>query len=96
MIKENDKVLAFIQKCNWEIKENALFKKYTFSNFSLAIEFINQIAEISEENNHHPKLVNNYNSVEVFWTTNDVGYITPKDVELAKNCDNIYIKNKGT
>jgi len=95
MIKENNKVLAFIKKHNWEIKENALFKKYTFSNFSLAIEFINQIAELSEENNHHPKLVNMYNSVEIFWTTNDVGYITSKDMELAKNCDNTYLKNKG-
>ena len=94
MRQENNKVLAFIKKRNWEIKENALFKKYTFSNFSLAIEFINQIAELSEENNHHPKLVNMYNSVEIFWTTNDVGYITPKDMELAKNCDNIYLKNK--
>jgi 4a-hydroxytetrahydrobiopterin dehydratase len=93
MTKNNNKVLEFVKKYNWQIKDNALFKKYTFSNFSLAINFINQIAVLSEENNHHPKLVNNYNLVEVFWTTNDVGNITQKDIELAKHCDHRYLKN---
>tara|TARA_B100001287_G_C22679768_1_gene529693 strand:- start:1930 stop:2229 length:300 start_codon:yes stop_codon:yes gene_type:complete len=98
MTKERSNVLEFIKNHSWEIKENALYKKYIFSSFSLAIKFINQVAEVSKANSHHPKLINSYNSVEVFWITNDVGYITETDVELAKKCDYLnemnFLKNE--
>ena len=88
---EKNKVYEFLKRHNWSIELESLYKKYIFSNFSSAISFINEIANISEEKDHHPKLVNNYNIVEVFWITNDVGYITEKDIELAKNCDKRYL-----
>tara|TARA_Y100001933_G_scaffold263567_1_gene325543 strand:+ start:1338 stop:1634 length:297 start_codon:yes stop_codon:yes gene_type:complete len=88
---EKNKVYEFLKRHNWSIELEFLYKKYIFSNFSSAISFINEIANISEEKDHHPKLVNNYNIVEVFWITNDVGYITEKDIELAKNCDKTYL-----
>ena len=62
MTKERSNVLEFIKNHSWEIKENALYKKYIFSSFSLAIKFINQVAEVSKANSHHPKLINSYNS----------------------------------
>ena len=88
---EKNKVYEFLKRHNWSIEMESLYKKYTFLNFSSAISFINEIANISEEKDHHPKLVNNYNIVEVFWITNDVGYITEKDIVLAKNCDKRYL-----
>jgi 4a-hydroxytetrahydrobiopterin dehydratase len=92
MTQKSNKTLDFVKRNDWELKLKSLYKNYTFLNFSSAISFINDIADISEEKNHHPKLVNSYNSVEVFWTTNDVGYITELDIELAEKSDNLYLK----
>ncbi|CAK6513467.1 MAG: hypothetical protein IRF12RH_04525 [Rickettsia helvetica] len=33
-----------------------LYKKYKFSNFIKAMEFVNKIAEIAEQEAHHPDL----------------------------------------
>jgi 4a-hydroxytetrahydrobiopterin dehydratase len=74
----------------WEINENKLYKKFKFSNFLEAIKFINQVAVISESQNHHPTLMNSYNIVEIWLCTHDQNNeITSKDDELAQKIDEI-------
>jgi 4a-hydroxytetrahydrobiopterin dehydratase len=74
----------------WEIHENKLNKKFKFSNFLEAMEFINQVAKIANLLNHHPTLMNSYNMVEIWLCTHDQNNeITSKDHELAQKIDEI-------
>jgi len=41
----------------WEFKNNAIHKIFTFESYLNSIAFINRLAEIAEENNHHPDMV---------------------------------------
>ena len=68
----------------WETKENKLYKKFIFADFTQAIQFINQVAEFATLINHHPSILNNYNVVEIYLCTHDENnQITAKDHQLA-------------
>jgi ribonuclease HI len=72
----------------WKIVDDQLYKKFTFDDFSDAVAFINQVATVAEELNHHPRLQNVYNTVEIWLSTHDAGdKVTVKDKDLAHKID---------
>ena len=77
----------------WIEKSNQLYKKFIFKDFKQAWKFLEHIAVLSEKHNHHPKIINEYNIVEMYLSTHDAGNsITQKDQELANAIDAISIK----
>ncbi len=73
----------------WKIIDGSLCKEFEFENFVKAIEFINKIAEIAEEQKHHPVLTNSYNYLKIELKTHDINGISDKDFKLAKTIDNL-------
>ena len=39
----------------WELIDGRLMAEYEFEDFSLAKQFVDAVAELSEQENHHPK-----------------------------------------
>ena len=74
----------------WIIKNNILYNKFSFTTFMNAFSFMNIIADQSETVNHHPKIINEYSTVEIELFTHSSSSITDKDFSLAKFIDNIY------
>ena len=74
----------------WTESDNKLNREFKFKDFNEAISFINRIAVVSEESNHHPEIYNVYNKVIISLCTHDQGsVITDKDYDLAKKIDDI-------
>jgi len=72
----------------WQEKDNSLYKKYSFKDFSEAFAFMTRVALIAEKMNHHPKWTNVWNTVEVWLSTHDAGNtVTDKDRKLAEKMD---------
>jgi 4a-hydroxytetrahydrobiopterin dehydratase len=72
----------------WEEKENTLYKKFKFQNFSEAFAFMTRVALEAEKMDHHPKWTNVYNELEIWLNTHDAGdVVTEKDRKLAKKID---------
>ena len=72
----------------WEEKNNTLYKKFEFKNFSEAFAFMTRVAIEAEKMNHHPLWTNVYNKVEIWLSTHDAGdIITDKDKKLAAKID---------
>lgn len=67
----------------WEQKDNAIERSFKFDSFLDAISFINQIADLAEEADHHPEIFNVYDTVKLTLTTHDAGGLTQKDFDLA-------------
>lgn len=65
----------------------ALRKRFAFKDFKEAWEFMEIVAKVAEEHNHHPEWLNVYNNVDVVLTTHDAKGITTKDVWLATFMD---------
>ena len=74
----------------WEEKNNALYRKFEFSNFSEAFAFMTRVALEAEKMDHHPRWTNVWNTVELWLNTHSAGdIITGKDRELAKKIDKL-------
>ncbi len=74
----------------WEEKNNNLYKKFQFRNFSEAFAFMTRVAIEAEKMNHHPLWMNVYSTVEIWLSTHDSGdIITDKDRKLAVKIDNL-------
>jgi 4a-hydroxytetrahydrobiopterin dehydratase len=74
----------------WEEKDNTLYRKFQFKNFSEAFAFMTRVAMEAEKMDHHPRWTNVWNTVEIWLNTHSAGNIvTEKDHELAKRIDKL-------
>jgi 4a-hydroxytetrahydrobiopterin dehydratase len=72
----------------WEEKNNTLYRKFEFRNFSEAFAFMTRVALEAEKMDHHPDWSNVYNKVEISLSTHSAGdIVTEKDRKLAKKID---------
>lgn len=79
---------------NWKVtNDRFLSKEFKFNNFLEALGFVNDVARISEEVNHHPDIYWNYTKVSIEIKTYDVDQITDKDYDLAQRIDELEIIN---
>jgi len=67
----------------WSLKDGAIGKQYTWPSFPDAIKFVNRIADLAEQADHHPDILINYRRVTLTLSTHSEGGITQKDVDLA-------------
>ena len=72
----------------WTEENNALYRKFTFKDFSEAFSFMTRVAMEAEKMNHHPEWKNVWNTVEIWLSTHDAGdVVTEKDRKLAGRID---------
>jgi 4a-hydroxytetrahydrobiopterin dehydratase len=77
----------------WEEKDNTLYRRFQFINFSEAFAFMTRVAMEAEKMDHHPRWTNVYNTVEVWLSTHDAGNtVTDKDRRLAQRIDTFVVK----
>jgi 4a-hydroxytetrahydrobiopterin dehydratase len=74
----------------WERDRDEIVRTYEFDDYLDAASFLGELAEIAEEENHHPEMILRWAEVEVRFTTHDEGGITEKDIRLAELCDDEY------
>ena len=89
-----DEIQEFIGNSDWRFIEDdgvpQIFRKYEFDNFEQALAFTNMVAEIAEEEGHHPKIITEWGSVSVLWWSHKIKNIHVNDLILAARCDNGY------
>lgn len=73
----------------WSRDGDKIERELEFEDFMAAIDFINRVAPLAEEADHHPELFNVYNQVEIVLTTHDAGGLTQKDFDLAQKIDGV-------
>lgn len=74
----------------WERTGDAIAKTYTFDTFIGGIDFINRIAEIAEEVDHHPDIAVNYRRVTFTLWTHSAGGLTERDFDLAQKIEETF------
>jgi 4a-hydroxytetrahydrobiopterin dehydratase len=75
----------------WTETDNTLYRKFQFRDFSEAFAFMTRVAMLAEQQQHHPKWTNVWNTVEIWLSTHDAGNIvTEKDHILAKAIDSLF------
>lgn len=75
----------------WQEENNKLYRKFKLENFQEAVAFMNRVAAIAEDMNHHPKIHNTYNTVELWLSTHDAGdKVTDLDRQFASRVDDLF------
>ncbi|AKO64494.1 hypothetical protein VI34_06770 [Methylophilales bacterium MBRSG12] len=75
----------------WMIHNELLVKEFVFSTFQDAINFVNAVAKIADEADHHPDIFISYNKVKISLITHDLGEISEKDYSLAKEIESLEV-----
>lgn len=73
----------------WKLDGNAIKKEWQFKDFDEAMAFINRVANLAREQDHHPELYNVYNKVSLRFSTHDAGGLTKRDFKMATAVDKI-------
>jgi 4a-hydroxytetrahydrobiopterin dehydratase len=84
---ELDKALSELP--GWSIKDGAITKTFKHESFAEAIVFVNAVAHLAELANHHPDIDIRYSNITLALVTHDQGGITAKDVNLAREIEDI-------
>lgn len=84
-IKENMKRVP-----EWDLTKNkSIERSFDFDDFTQVIDFVNAVAEIAEEEEHHPEMDIRYNRVRVLLSTHSEGGLTDNDFDLAEKIDTL-------
>lgn len=71
----------------WSLERMRIKKNYKFKDFVAAMVFVNKVAELAENEGHHPDISIHYNQVEITIWTHAVGGLTENDFILAAKID---------
>ena len=88
MTREEVKVLL-PQVPGWELNHDGtgISKRYTFKGFYKTMAFVNAVAWIANQENHHPDMEVGYNYCLIKYTTHAVKGLTKNDFICAAKVD---------
>lgn len=73
----------------WDVEGKSIVRVFEFDDFEQAIDFVNGVAELAEDADHHPDMDIRYNKVRVILSTHSKGGITESDFDLAERLDTL-------
>jgi len=76
---------------DWKIiEEHHLSKSYLFLDFKTALDFVNRVGAVAEEEGHHPDLCLGWGKVDVTIYTHKIRGLTGSDFVMAAKIDQLY------
>ena len=90
---EGEKIQEYLSelKDSWELENNKKIKRtFKFKTFREGIEFVNRVADIAEEENHHPDIHILYTKITLVLTTHAIGGLSENDFIMAAKTDRLY------
>lgn len=89
-VLNDDEVALRLRRLAWEREGDEIVREWRFENFAEAIAFVNRVAEVAEEANHHPDIfVHGWNKVKLSLTNHAAGGLTDTDFAMAVRFDEL-------
>ena len=74
----------------WTIEhEHHLRRLYAFPDFRTALEFVNAVGELAEQQGHHPDILLSWGKVEITIWTHKIDGLTESDFILAAKIEQL-------
>ncbi|HEV2456445.1 MAG TPA: 4a-hydroxytetrahydrobiopterin dehydratase [Verrucomicrobiae bacterium] len=74
----------------WKVvDEQRLEKEFKFPDFRHALEFVNRVGDVAEEQNHHPDIYFTYGQAKIQIWTHKINGLTESDFVLAAKIDHL-------
>ena len=76
---------------NWSVvEEHHITRTFTFPDFKQALDFVNQVGAVAEEQGHHPDILLTWGKVEITLWTHKVNGLTESDFVMAAKIDAVH------
>ena len=86
----SDEIKQWLKKLpEWEQDKKHIERVFEFDEFSQSIDFVNSIADIADDEDHHPDIDIRYNKVRIALSTHSEGGLTELDFEVAEKIENL-------
>ena len=75
---------------HWQVvNEHHLTRNFTFPDFRQALDFVNRVGTIAEEQGHHPNILLTWGRAEITIWTHKIDGLTESDFILAAKIDQL-------
>ena len=76
---------------NWQFIDGVLTREWKFPDFVTAMSFVNRVAQLAEEAQHHPDIDIRYNRVKLALVSHDAGGITARDARMSERLNSLVL-----
>ncbi|MFB6265778.1 MAG: 4a-hydroxytetrahydrobiopterin dehydratase [Candidatus Nanohaloarchaea archaeon] len=90
---KGDEIEPYIQELEdgWEVVDgHHLERKFDFEDFQEALDFVNRVGEVAEEQGHHPNIEFTWGEATVKIYTHKIDGLHENDFILASKIDELY------
>ena len=78
------------QWSNWKIvQEHHITRTFTFPDFKQALDFVNRVGALAEEQGHHPDILLTWGKAEITLWTHKVDGLSESDFIMAAKIDQL-------
>ncbi len=75
---------------DWKVQDNhKIYREFRFVNFMHTMEFVNKVAEIAEQEGHHPDMHVSYGKLTIELWTHAIDGLSENDFILAAKIDDL-------
>jgi 4a-hydroxytetrahydrobiopterin dehydratase len=86
----DEEIATRLDGSDWAREGDEIVREWKLADFAAAIAFVNRVAEVAEEANHHPDiLLHGWNKVRLSMTNHSAGGLTETDFVLAGRFDDL-------
>ena len=78
----------------WSVDDGKLLRDWKFVDFAEAMIFVNKVAEMAEEVDHHPDIDIRYNQVRLALVSHDARGVTSRDAKMAARLSERFPMNR--
>jgi len=94
---ENDKIHEYLEEVEgWELEQGGsagltrIKKTFKFKTFLESIDFVNRVAGLAEQENHHPDIIIRYRKVTFELVTHAIKGLSENDFIMASKINLVY------
>jgi len=71
----------------WSLSEKSIQRESHFKDFRQAMDFVNNVALVANDQDHHPDIFISYNKVRLILITHKIGGLSLNDFIMAAKID---------
>ena len=91
-VSDNEAAILIKEIEGWDLINDGikkLKKEFSFSNYPDSVDFSNKVADMSEQENHHPQIILEWGKVTVIWWSHKIKGLHKNDFICAAKTDKI-------
>lgn len=93
-IKSEEIRIRLLALPGWKAEgEQHIFKQFPFPDFKTALDFVDKVGALAEEENHHPDIILKWGEVSITLFTHSINGLSENDFLMAEMIEGVTAQN---